>query len=483
MDFLILTLITPFIGAFFAYIFKNKASFIAFIFSLITLLFGLFNFFDISVSKIKIYYNFSLFKWLNSGINFGLICDPLTSILLILIIVIGFFVILYSAGYMSPLNADYQFYKPFGNYYFFMLLFIGAMVGIVTAVNFLQLFFFWEITTLCSWALISYTKEQKALFSGLKAFIMTHIGGLSFLIALALMYSEAKSFDFSVIGALSTKFIVFILLFFAASAKSAQIPLFTWLPDAMVAPTPVSAYLHAAAMVKAGVYLMARIYLSNASLAESEAFVIGIIAISTMMVSVILYYFQDDLKKLLAYSTIGHLGYILFGISLGIYGSKTGGIGGIFHIINHGFAKGLLFLSVGAIAYATGSKSIRELQGVSKRFHLFTACFLTGMFAIIGVPPFSGFWSKFMIFTGAFELKNVTTNLFGLIAIFESILAFCWYIFVGHKVFFGEASQKVLNATDKIPLSMKLSLICLLVLNIASPIIGYPFIKAILGGH
>ena len=218
-------------------------------------------------------------------------------------------------------------------------------------------------------------------------------------------------------------------------------------------------------------------------MAESEAFVIGIIAISTMMVSVILYYFQDDLKKLLAYSTIGHLGYILFGISLGIYGSKTGGIGGIFHIINHGFAKGLLFLSVGAIAYATGSKSIRELQGVSKRFPLFTACFLTGMFAIIGIPPFSGFWSKFMIFTGAFELKNVTTNLFGLIAIFESILAFCWYIFVGHKVFFGEASQKVLNAADKIPLSMKLSLICLLVLNIVSPIIGYPFIKALLGGY
>lgn len=483
MDFFILTLITPFVGAFFAYIFKNKAGFVATVFSLITLLFSLFNFFEVYISKIKIYYSFSLFKWLNNEVNFGLICDPLTLILLILIIVIGFFVILYSAGYMSSLNADHPFYKPFGNYYFFMLLFIGAMVGIVTATNLLQLFFFWEITTLCSWALISYTKEKKALLSGLKAFIMTHIGGLSFLIALALMYSEAKSFDFSVIGTLSNKFIVFTLLFFAASAKSAQIPLFTWLPNAMVAPTPVSAYLHAAAMVKAGVYLIARIYISNASLSESEAFIIGIITISTMIVSVILYYFQDDLKKLLAYSTIGHLGYILFGVSVGIYGSKIGGMGGIFHIINHGFAKGLLFLSVGGIAYATGSKSIKELQGVSKKFPLFTACFLTGMFAIVGIPPFSGFWSKFMIFTGAFELKNWVTNLFGLIAIFESILAFCWYIFVGHKIFFGETSEKVLNANDKIPLSMKLSLICLLILNIVSPIIGYSFIKALLGGH
>lgn len=483
MDFLILTLITPFIGALLAYIFKNKAGFIASLFSLITLLFSLFSISE-SFSKIKVYYSFSLFRWLNAELNFGVLCDPLTSILLILITVIGFFVILYSQGYMSPLNADHPFYKPYGSYYFLMLLFIGAMVGIATAVNFLQLFFFWEITTLCSWALISYTKEKKALFSGLKAFIMTHIGGLGFLIALALMYSQAKSFDFSVIDSLSfsSKFVIFTLLFFAAAAKSAQIPLFTWLPDAMVAPTPVSAYLHAAAMVKAGVYLMARIYISN-TLTDNEAFIVGIIAISTMVVSVILYYLQDDLKKLLAYSTIGHLGYILFGVSLGIYGSKTGGAGGVFHIINHGFAKGLLFLSVGGIAYATGSKSIKELQGVSRRFPLLTASFLTGMFAIIGVPPFSGFWSKFMIFTGAFEIENVSANIFGLIAIFESILAFCWYIFVGHKVFFGEASEKVMKASNKIPLSMKVSLMVLLILSLISPLIGYPFVKALLGGQ
>lgn len=483
MDFLILTLITPFIGALLAYIFKNKAGFIASLFSLITLLFSLFSISE-SFSKIKVYYSFSLFRWLNAELNFGVLCDPLTSILLILITVIGFFVILYSQGYMSPLNADHPFYKPYGSYYFLMLLFIGAMVGIATAVNFLQLFFFWEITTLCSWALISYTKEKKALFSGLKAFIMTHIGGIGFLIALALMYSQAKSFDFSVIDSLSfsSKFVIFALLFFAAAAKSAQIPLFTWLPDAMVAPTPVSAYLHAAAMVKAGVYLMARIYISN-TLTDNEAFIVGIIAISTMVVSVILYYLQDDLKKLLAYSTIGHLGYILFGVSLGIYGSKTGGAGGVFHIINHGFAKGLLFLSVGGIAYATGSKSIKELQGVSRRFPLLTASFLTGMFAIIGVPPFSGFWSKFMIFTGAFEIENISANIFGLIAIFESILAFCWYIFVGHKVFFGEASEKVMKASNKIPLSMKVSLMLLLILSLISPLIGYPFIKALLGGQ
>lgn len=424
----------------------------------------------------------SLFRWLD--ISFGFMIDSLSFMMLILITVIGFFVLLYSLGYMSPKNADHAFYSPYGSYYFFMLLFIFAMIGIVISINFLQLFFFWEITTLCSWALISYTKEKKALFSGLKAFIMTHIGGLCFLVALAVMYAQLKTFDFSCLDRLSPdlRVIVFVLLFFAASAKSAQIPLFTWLPDAMVAPTPVSAYLHAAAMVKAGVYLMARVYISNYTLAESSALLMSTIAISTMLLSVILYFFQDDLKKLLAYSTIGHLGYILFGISFGIMGSKTAAAGGIFHIINHGFAKGLLFLSVGAIAYLTGSKSIKELKGVSQKFPLLSACFIAGMFAIVGVPPFSGFWSKFMIFTGAFEVSNPIGIIFGSLAVLESVLSFCWYIFVGHRVFFGEASEKVLSVQNKLPLSMSLSLFCLLLLSLLSPLIGYPFVKAIYGG-
>jgi len=481
MDYLLLSLIIPFLGALTSYLFKDRVSgIIAAIFAFLTMLFSIFSLF----SSFKVHYDFSLFKWLHINLNLGLMSDPLTAILLILITVIGFFVILYSYGYMSPYNADHPFHAPYRSYYFLLLLFVGAMIGIVTSPNLLQLFFFWEVTTLCSWALISYTKEDKALFSGLKAFIMTHIGGFGFLVALALMYTEVKSFDFSSIDSLSisSKFIELLLIFFSASAKSAQIPLFTWLPDAMVAPTPVSAYLHAAAMVKAGVYLMARIYLSNSYFSENFIMIMSIIAILTMMVSVIFYYFQDDLKKLLAYSTIGHLGYILLGITFGMFGSKTGGMGGIFHIINHGFAKGLLFLSVGAIAYTTGTKSISELRGLIKKFPLITLCFLCGMFVIVGIPPFSGFWSKFMIFTGAFELKNTYTTLLGLLALIESMLSFCWYIFVGHRVFFGEASSKVVLANNQIPFSMRFSLVFLLTLTFLSPLIGYPFVKALYGG-
>lgn len=486
MELLFLILVTPFLGAFVSFFFRGKASgIIANIFAFVTLCFFLVNLVSKAFAVEKIYYDFLFFKWLNVYLSFGLINDSLTTVMLFLIIIIGFFVVLYSIGYMSPQNIDHPFYSPYGSYYFLILLFIGAMVGIVTSNNFLQIFFFWEITTICSWALISYNKDKKSLFSGMKAFIMTHIGGLAFLIALAIMFTEAKSFDFSSLHSLSssTKFIVLSLLFFAASAKSAQIPLFTWLPDAMVAPTPVSAYLHAAAMVKAGVYLLARIYISVPDLTDSFAFLVGIISISTMLLSVILYYFQDDLKKLLAYSTIGHLGYILLGISLGIFGSKTGGMGGVFHIINHGFAKGLLFLSVGAIAYTTGSKSIKELRGLSSKFPLLTFCFLVGMFAIVGVPPFSGFWSKIMIFTGAFELRNIHTYLFGILAIIESILSFCWYIFVGHKVFFGTVSEKVVIANSKVPLAINLSLLLLLIFTLLSPVIGYPFIRFLLGGN
>lgn len=479
----LLSLFIPFVGALLIIPFRDRqsglfASLLTFIIFLISIL----NIIRTFPNSEKIYFNFSPFRWISPEFQFGLINDSLTSLMLIIITTIGFFVVYYSYGYMSVSNKDHAYHKPYNTYYFLLLLFIGAMIGVVTASNLLQLFFFWEITTLCSWALISYTKEKKALFSGLKAFVMTHLGGLCFLLAIALMYVEVKSFDFSSLDLLSehSKKVVFCLLFFAALAKSAQVPLFTWLPDAMVAPTPVSAYLHAAAMVKAGVYLIARLYLSVSNFSELSALLVGFIATLTMTLSVILYYLQDDLKKLLAYSTIGHLGYIFLGVCLGLMGSKIGGGGGIFHIINHGFAKGLLFLCVGGIAYCTGTKNINELKGLHEKLPLFSVAFLIGMFAIVGIPPFAGFWSKFMIFTAAFEIKSIYSVIFGCVAVLESIASFCWYIFVGHRILFGKPSEKVILAENKVPLSMKLSLILLVILSLISPLIGYPFINMIL---
>jgi hydrogenase-4 component D len=410
---------------------------------------------------------------------FGFLIDPLSSLMLIVITVLGLLVVVYSGAYLSPGNKDHAFTKPVSNYYFWMLLFIGSMVGLVISPNFLQLFIFWEMTTICSWALISYTKDDKALFGGFKALIMTHLGGLCFLVALVLLFVNAHSFSFNALDSLnpSMRFAVFILLLVAAWAKAAQIPFFTWLPDAMVAPTPVSAYLHAAAMVKAGVYLMARVAVSNSLISQEAGLIMGILAVTTMIVAVILYFIQDDLKRLLAFSTIGHLGYVLFGISLGILGSTTGFEGGVLHIINHGFAKGLLFLSVGAIAYATGSRSIKELSGLGRKMPLVSVAFLVGLFAVTGVPPLSCFWSKYMMFTGAFQLGGVAGPTLGILTIIESVIAFSWYLVIGHRVFFGKVSEKAKVATTVQPRAISITLIVLIGLSFLAPLIGYPFVK------
>ena len=418
--------------------------------------------------------------WMGAGSNFfGFLIDPLSSLMLIVITLIGLLVVVYSAEYLSPRNRDHAYQEPKGGYYFWMLLFIGSMVGIAISPSFLQLFMFWEMTTICSWALISYHRDSKSLFSGFKALLLTHFGGLFFLIALAIIFTQTGSLAFSSLDSLSSgmRLTVFMLIVVAAWAKAAQVPFYTWLPDAMAAPTPVSAYLHAAAMVKAGVFLVARVALANATISPSAGLILGIMAVITMIITLIMYFLQDDLKRLLAYSTIGQLGYILFGISLGIMGSTTGFKGGLLHIINHGCAKGLLFLSVGAIAYATGSRSIKELSGLGRRMPLVSAAFIIGFLAVTGVPPFSCFWSKFMIFTGAFELGGVAATTLGVLAIFESVAAFAWYLFIGHRVFFGPISEKAAVATKDPSRVITIPLIILMVLCFLAPIIGWPFVQ------
>ena len=479
-DLLILILsvlvLVPIVGAFLSYPLRGrKGDWIPSIFAGITLIVGI-------IAVVSGYPQKSefLMKWLpwvepdapKVGF-FGFLIDPLTSLMLIVITAIGFLVVVYSAGYLSPRNKDHSFLGPKGNYYFWMLLFISSMIGVVISPSFLQLFVFWEMTTVCSWALISYNKDDKSLFSGFKALLMTHLGGVALLVALIILFVSTRSFAFDALDKLtpSLRTTVFILVLIAAWTKAAQIPFYTWLPDAMVAPTPVSAYLHAAAMVKAGVYLAARTAVSNSELSHGAGLILAIMALITIIISVILYFIQDDLKRLLAFSTIGHLGYILFGVSLWILGSATGFRGGVLHIINHACGKGLLFLSVGAIAYATGSRSISELSGLGRKMPLVSMGFIIGLFAVTGVPPLSCFWSKFMMFTGAFEIGGAAGYILGVLVIIESLVAFAWYLFVGHRVFFGTVSEKAATAGG-VPIAISLPLIILMVLCFLAPLIG-----------
>jgi hydrogenase-4 component D len=264
----------------------------------------------------------------------------------------------------------------------------------------------------------------------------------------------------------------------AAWAKAAQVPFHTWLPEAMAAPTPISAYLHAAAMVKAGVYLMARAVSAGWSAPPAAAYVLGVMALVTLFIALSYYFVQDDLKRLLAYSTIAHLGYVLLGVALGGLGSLTAFRGGVLHIVCHGFGKATLFFAAGAIAYVTGTRSISALGGLARNMPLTAVAFFVGVLAVAGVPPFACFWSKFMILSGALELPGATGPLILVLLLAESLIAFGWMLYVGQRMFFGQLTPAAAVHSDP-PAAMSVVLLLLIIGCVVAPAIGIPLVEMI----
>jgi hydrogenase-4 component D len=382
-------------------------------------------------------------RWLDSvdkGL-FGYLLDPLSAIVLLVVAGIGFLVGLYATGYLGPGNLEHPVRQGSPRFYFWLLAFEGSMVGLVISPNLLQLFLFWEMTTLCSWALISYYQSQESVAAGFKALIMTHIGGFGFVVALALLYASTGSFTFSALAGAPAgiKVACFALLLVAAWAKAAQVPFHTWLPSAMAAPTPVSAYLHAAAMVKAGVFLMARVVLSAKPAPHAIGEVMLMMALLTIAVAVFFMVLQNDLKRMLAFSTIAHLGYVLVGVGLGALGSTIGYRGAVLHILCHSVAKTTLFLVVGALAYATGSRNINALTGLSRKMPVEAMAYFTGALAAAGIPPLACFWSKFYILAGALDVGGTAGVAVMVFLLVESAIVLGWLIYVGHRIFFGAA--------------------------------------------
>jgi hydrogenase-4 component D len=414
---------------------------------------------------------------------FGIRIDGLSSLMLLAITVGGFLIILYSVRYVSARNREHPSDEGQGRYYFFMLLFVAAMIGVVISPNFFQLFIFWELTTLCSWGLIAFYRNEDALRSAYKALLITHAMGLFLEAGIIIIYVNTGSFAFTAINELSPaiKTLTVVFLIIASLAKAAQFPFFTWLPTAMAAPTPASAYLHAAAMVKAGVYLVARVLISVELFPTNVSHILGAFAIVTMLTSVFLYFFQDDLKRLLAYSTIANLGYMFLGLSLGALGSNLGLRGGLLHLIGHSFTKSLLFLAVGAISFSTGIRKISALSGLGKKMPLTSLAFVLGALAISGVPPFNMFWSKFFIIAGAFQLHSAWGWTLGLLALAESVAGFAWFLHVVHKVIFGTVSPAAEAAQDP-PATMAIPLLALMGLIILSTVFALPIIDRLAGG-
>jgi len=429
---------------------------------------------------------------------FGYQFDALAFVMLLASTIIGLAIATYSAGYLSPENRDHRTTSGQARYYFWLMLFVGAMVGIAISPTLLQLLIFWEMTTLCSWALISFYDNQESLKAGLKALVMTSIGGLFFIGGLVWVFSATGSMSFSALGEMpiGARAGVFVFFLIAAWAKSAQVPFHTWLPDAMAAPTPISAYLHAAAMVKAGVFLIARLVSAGWKLPSGIGFLVSVAALVTMFAALYLYFFQDDLKRLLAYSTIAQLGYILLGIGLGTLGAQMAFRGAVLHILMHAFAKTTLFLTVGVVAYATGTRSISRLSGLWHTMPIPAAAFFVGAFALTGVPPLACFWSKLYVLAGALQLPGA----FGVIALvlilIESLVSFGWFLWVGQKVFLGKMrpapstrkgeteavhSHASVSAIADPPRSMEWVLIALIILTLAAPFVGIPMVSGLVG--
>ncbi len=412
-----------------------------------------------------------LFDWISSGnfhANFSFLVDPLSSIFLMIITGVGFLIHVYSTGYMKDDDGFRRFFSYLNLFIFFMLL-------LVLGDNYLIMFVGWEGVGLCSYLLIGFWfKNQAYNDAARKAFIMNRIGDLGFLLGIILIFSTFGSITFSEVfkqasgfGSNNTIIVgITLLLFVGAMGKSAQIPLYTWLPDAMAGPTPVSALIHAATMVTAGIYMIAR---SNVlySLAPISMEVVAVIGLITALFAASIGIFQNDIKKVLAYSTVSQLGYMFLGLGVGAY------TGAVFHVATHAFFKALLFLGSGSVIHAmSGEQDIRRMGGLKKYLPITHATFLIGTIAISGLPPLAGFFSKDEILAHAFGHNKF----FWILGIVGSLMT-CFYMFrlyylTFHGKFRGTHDQE--HHLHESPNSMTIPLIILAGLAIVGGFMGIP---------
>lgn len=411
------------------------------------------------------------FEWFRVNgiqVNFGFQIDQLSLMMIMIITGIGSLIHLYSIGYMSH---DKGFYKFFS----YLNLFIFSMLLLVMGSNYLILFIGWEGVGLCSYLLIGFWYTNKEYGAAArKAFIMNRIGDLGMLIGIFMIAYQTNAVDFLSVAQNSSKFqldspvIIFITasLFIGAIGKSAQLPLFTWLPDAMAGPTPVSALIHAATMVTAGVYLVVR---SNFlySLAPTTMDGILFIGLLTALVAAFIGLRQNDIKKVLAYSTVSQLGFMFVALGVGAYTTA------MFHLMTHAFFKALLFLGSGSVIHAmSGEQDMRFMGGLKKKIPITHITFLIGTLAISGFPFLSGMISKDEILTNVYGKNPILWVVLFLVATMTAIYMFRAYYLTFHGEFRGTEEQK--HHLHESPANMTIPLIVLAVLSVLGGFINLP---------
>jgi NADH-quinone oxidoreductase subunit L len=409
-------------------------------------------------------------NWIDLGpggsFSMGVYIDGLAAVMLVVVSFVSLLVQLYSAGFME---GD----RRFAWYYAVLNLFTASMLGLVLAPNFIELYIFWELVGLCSYLLVGHWFEKKsARDAAMKAFIVTRIGDAALFVAICIFWATTGTTSYDGIAAAAQSGFIagsalttaVILVFVGAVGKSAQFPLHVWLPDAMEGPTPVSALIHAATMVAAGVYLVARtydIFVQSETAMLTVAYIGGFTALMAATMALV----KKDIKRVIAYSTVSQLGYMMLGLGVGSYTA------GVFHLYNHAFFKALLFLCAGSIIYAMNSYNMMDMGGLRRRMPLtFWTMVLAGL-SLAGIFPFSGFWSKDAIVASTYDAHLYV--LFGMALLTVFLTAF--YIFRAiFLAFTGEPRTEGARQATESPGIMTLPMVILAVLAVVSGFVGIP---------
>jgi len=423
-----------------------------------------------------------IFDWVVSG-SFqtvvGYQIDPLSILMALVVSGVSFFIHIYSVGYMHD-DPGYT------RYFTYLNLFVFMMLNLILANNFLLMFVGWEGVGLCSYLLIGFWYEKdSASNAGKKAFVVNRVGDFGFLLGMFLLFTSLGehgiwTLDFTEVFANANKLdtatvtAITILLFIGATGKSAQIPIYVWLPDAMEGPTPVSSLIHAATMVTAGVYMVARCNVLY-TMAPIAMAIVAIVGVATALFTASIGFCQNDIKKVLAYSTISQLGYMFLGVGVGAFSA------GIFHLMTHAFFKGLLFLGAGSVMHAlSGELDMRKMGALRKKIPYTFWTFFIATLAIAGIPGLSGFFSKDEILWQAFSSSHGHFLLWLVAAIAAGMTAF--YMFRAlFMTFFGQSRVEE-HAAHHLHESPKIMTVPLMVLAVLSIIGGYVGIPHVLGG-
>jgi NADH-quinone oxidoreductase subunit L len=422
----------------------------------------------------------NLFPFIEAGrlsIPFAFLIDQLSTIFLLIITGVGFLIHVYSSSYMKEETAPH-----YARYFSYLNLFVFSMLLLVMGANYVILFIGWEGVGLCSYLLIGYWfKTTEYNNAARKAFIMNRIGDLGFLIAIFWLIAKLGTvtfmtpeqtgvFDLAVASTSKLTALditgITLLLFVGATGKSAQIPLYTWLPDAMAGPTPVSALIHAATMVTAGIYMVARSNILYTMSPVSQT-VVAVVGLATAVFAATIALKQNDIKKVLAYSTVSQLGYMFLGLGVGAY------TGAVFHVMTHAFFKALLFLGAGSVIHAMHhEQDIRKMGGLKRYLPITHITFLLGCIAIAGIPPFSGFFSKDEILAHAFAANPVYYAIGAAGALLTAFYMFRLYASTFLGSFRGTEDQK--HHLHESPAAMTIPLIVLAILSVVGGWIGIP---------